>query len=810
MTETTRPSDAQLRSAADRIRRLSAGLESPNEEAADLATFSEEAIRRTYRIVELGVEFWMDLLRLNPDRKLAINGTVIEESAQDPGWLFGRTLGATIRSWGDLKNAQRGLLWFDSSPLLGPKIDREVQREHLEGTAKAGKEPEGVVRLLSTSAVAEIQRILEGRWGDSWNKDTSPNYLWLGLQSGALEREQRNPQGVSKALLRTRRDTVLAYCLERDVADSNHGGAPSDGQVKQVKLVESKTEALPERFDKLKLAQGGSDTNWRPLYSFLRRGDVVVLTLAGDVGDERDSAKWGSNWSSGRPLALAIVTSPTNWDSSGWWGRIGSVLVLDGPASSAATPREKTRDRERLRTAFRFPSELLNTEPPREEDPDEGDQSASKNESDRLANSFGFTEGSDKTTDSLGLERTKLYRGWLGQEEGSKKSAEGGDESHESTSQDKIDQALIEPIPVGFPGPWRRVKNHDLRATLGEFLEPHAVTIGFFEHRYSKDPNITESWKAWYPANLNVERFAMTSDNLRLGVAFDNPLIREGRPSAQRIAPDPLPDLDQRAVAEKNAKKRAVDNRERKRVEVANSHRLTFDHYKRGMTRGTLEEPPEGANEKEQKRAAAFMPAITLEPESEVDPEEVLASAGTTSRLWPKEDRNSESEDPRALLAEKISSLLDRAKDDRQVTIAAFPDSERTDLYRALDSRAFAKHGLSSIRGKVPIDPAGTRIRDACLVTKGKGKGRLLIILTDDSVAAVDVGAIAWLLLAYGSQLSKDHLLDEDAYVRFRQRDPKTRTEEERRSRRKARKRSRKAWELLKQCRLEDDKGSSN
>ena len=805
MTEKTRPSDAQLRSAADRIRRLSAGLESPSEESADLATFSEEAIRRTYRIVELGVEFWMDLLRLNPDRKLAINGTVIEESAQDPGWLFGRTLGATIRSWGDLKNAQRGLLWFDSSPLLGPKIDREVQREHLEGTARPGKEPEGVVRLLSRSAVAEIQKILKERWGDSWNKDTSPNYLWLGLQSGALEREQRNPQGISKALLRTRRDTVLAYCLERDVSDNNYGGSPSGKQVKQVKLVESKAESLPERFDKLKLAQGGSDTSWRPLYSFLRRGDVVALTLAGDVGDERDSAKWGSNWSSGRPLALAIVTSPTNWDSSGWWGRLGSVLLLDGPTDPKSTTEEERRqDRERLRTAFRFPSELTNQEVP-------------GGKTDRLADSFGFAEESDekdknkkKTTDSLGLERIKLYRGWLGQEEDSNKRTEGGDESHEFTSQDKIDQALIEPIPVGFPGPWRRVKNHDLRATLGEFLEPHAVTIGFFEHRHSKEPNITESWKAWYPANLNVERFAMTSDNLRLGVTFDNPLIREGRSSAQRIAPDPLPDLDRRAVAEENAKERAVDNREWARVEVANSHRLTFDHYKRGMTRGTLEEPPEGANEKEQKRAAAFMPAITLEPESEVDPEEVLTSAGTTSRLWPREDRSSESEDPRALLAKRISNLLGQAKDDRRVTIAAFPDSERTDLYRALDSRAFAKHGLSSIRGKIPIDPAGTRIRDACLITKGKGKGRLLIVLTDDSVAAVDIGAIAWLLLAYGPELRKGHLLDEDAYVRFRQRDPRTRTEEERRSRRKARKRSRKAWELLKKCRLEDDKGSSD
>lgn len=738
-----RPSDAQLRSAADRIRRLSAGVMDPDHEAADLTTFAEEAIRRTHRIVELGVQFWMDLLRLD-ERSVSAN----PDSQFNSGWLYGRALGATVRSWGDLKNAERGHLWFDSSPLLGPRITEPEKQEDLEP----------LPRLLTGSAVHEIADVLSSQWPDDWSdgeaRRRSRELLWLGLASGALERELRNPQVNSEHHLERRTHSALAFLMERDPRSGRKGAGrrrnsepESNGLLTPSRTAQIK---LKDRLRTLRAAQGGRDVPWRPLYSFLRRGDVVVITLASEK-DGIGADRWGRNWPDGRPIALAIVTARPNWDRAGWWGRIGSVLFLDGPGAKAS-PRQ---DPERLRTAFRFP------------DPDIDTWSTSA-----LALSFGFREATDaspdddvpphlqfKNSNDLGLERYRLFEDWV------------------KASQEPEDGDLAEPIPVGFAGPWRNAPAEDLRATLGEFLDPHTETIRATEQ--AKNLSFVEPG---FQANLNIERFALTGENVRLGVFFDQPVRRKGRASAQRIAPDPLPDPEGH---EELALKDGASVKEGKRIDVANAHRWAFDNFKRGRPvkgEGGLGEASALGNNNAARRAASFMPAIRLDRSfrrvvkktgkktvawTDLRPDQVFLMWTERELEW--EEKEKRRKDPVVEFVNSASSYLS-AKTNCTIC-AAFADSEKSDLDRATFSRAFREAGLRAEDAEVPIDPAGTRTRRAVLITKKETGSRLLIILTDDSVAAVDVGAIVWLLLAY-DKLEPNHVLDLDANATFREQAP--------------------------------------
>jgi hypothetical protein len=768
-----KPTGIQLTSAAARVRRLSPGVVDPDEEAADLSPMAEEALRRTYQITQLGAGFWMELLRLSPERKpegLDFNKDPLTNS----GWIYGRALGATIRSWGDLKNARRGHIWFDSSPLLGPRI---TSAENLKELTRPGtRDP--VLRLLTESAIDEIVNVLRQTVPDDcddWEGERagdSRELFRLGLASGALERENRNPQVDSSRHLSKRREAALAFVLERE-PETDAPGANS--------------WSLAQRLDVLWKSQGGRDAQWRPLYSFLRPGDVVAITLAASspkgITYEHEFWGvnwWGVNWEKGVPIAIAIVTARTNWDENGWWGRLGSVLFLDGPATS---PQEEAEDLQRLRTAFRFP------------DPEVKNSARSE-----LALAFGLREPSEeekgvkwagdllpenKTTDDLALERFRLYKKWL--------KREGAD----------LVSALTDPVPVGFAGPWRTAAKDDLRATLGEFLGSHARSIGYFESRATRP--ITEGFD--YQANLNIERFALTAENIRLGTFFDNPVQSKARASVQRIAPDPLDDVGR--LAHKN---RATPE-EGKRIDAANAHRKLFDLYKRGLP--TENSRYKTMTERSAKRATSYLPSITLDPSLE------LSTKGSTDKLddkrvfclWDErddskisdqkrneeegEEKNSislfakgvadrlrgkgasknlegkgEEKDSISLFAKGVADRLrgkgapKNLKGKPEMICAAFPQSEESDLDQATFSRAFRIENLEAEDALIPIDPAGTRLRKAILVSSTKSKSQLLIIMTDDSVAAVDLGSIVWMLMAYET-LEPTHVLDPDAHLKF-------------------------------------------
>ena len=805
-----RPTDEQLRSAADRIRRLSAGISDPDEESAELSPFAEEALRRAYRIKQLGIDFWASLLRLDLGRRLEGEPDPKPDGPTAEPWVVGRALGATIRGQGDLKNAKRGRLWFDSSPLLGPREDGVEKPEGLSP----------VPRLLTVSAARKVMEIFD----IDRDNDRAEELFWLGLWSGALERELRNPQARSIEGRQTEDRSVIAFLLEREptTTPALPGGSLPD------LLEASRTSSitLSNRLFNLINAQGGRDVPWRPLYSFLRRGDVVVVTLAdeglvadragGNANDPSDRegedsggltvdpgkwGAWGYGWEDGVPVALAVVTAPTNWDRAGWWGRIGSVIMLGDPRGvggsaydSAGLEGDPVRDAptgtiEKLRTAFRFPD--------RDEEkgrdlklsfglmqPDEG------NEKDSRHASF-------KTTNDLALERISRYEEWL-------------DEGR-SRRDGSFNPELIQPIPSGFPGPWRKVDRTDLRATLGEFLDFHSQAVAAFEVRNWPSGAAYDN-EAGYQANLDIERFALTSDNVRLGVFFDNPVRSNGRASAQRIAPDPLPDLAMLTGGEKGD---GLTAKERGRIDAANLHRRMFDLYKRGLG--------DDFSKSDQNRAAAYMPAIRLDPSivsgKDVSDFEVFLNDGNgalwsdrTSRIWEYTFRESEWEKEREKRLDPVNAFVDSVGElltspaESTTFCAVFPESEREDLDRATFSRAFRRKDLAAEDGLIPIDPAGTRMRPCVLITSEKSKSRLLIVLTDDSVAAVDLGAIVWLLLAY-DELEKEHVLDVDAHALFLE-DSTTDPKAKRRLdfREIAERRQKEAWETL--CRSRPKKWS--
>jgi hypothetical protein len=697
-------SDAQLSSAADRIRRLSPGIESPNDEAGQLAPFNEEAVRRAHRIVELGTGFWQQLLRI--DRGFHSNetsdtsaqgclrarglmdrsqgGTEVNQAVErDPAWINGRILGAMIRAWGDLKNSRRALLWFDSSPLLGPPKTDVVFKDDLDPALNC---------LLTERALREVAAVLS-KGLKVENNEAFRKTLRIGISSGALEREVRNPQATVDALRRSRKRPAIAF-----VGDRGYAGK------------ENATKALLA-------SRGTNETDWGPLYSFLRRGDVLVVSLP-------QQADQGEGW----VAALAIVTAAPVWDGSQWTGAIGCVLPFFNEHDPAGSSRFV--DDKRLETAFRYPHV---------------DSEKRARAFEPIAEAFGLIKG-PPSTEAIELKRLDLFE--------LRDNRDNDLDGDRSRSPWKI----TDRIPIGAPAPWRRLDQVDLRATLGEFWEPLAVAL------VSPSPSAVDfasvgassAQHRWFDSNLDLERFALSSANVRLGVRLHEGHADSKVASLGRIAP------------------RGSDDS----MEAPEELVRALDGYKRNQ----------GPNASISNLVAAVLPKYSAPTE------EKLAVT-----LWPNKSedgmRGDRDEEEKAF----VEAIEGRAEDGPVTCCALYLDSDRAYLDSAI-ARLNPKR-MEVTHGRVAIDPAGTLIRD-CRLISGKDERKpfnLLIVLGDDSTATVDLGAIVWLLVSHGSRLRKDHVLDLGANTRHHRNSGLSESEAHAASRELLAD----SWRMIKPCRLD-------